>query len=97
MEKPLDLFSDDVDRSLDVVVDSDVVDVREYGLSRSDLRWLGDERLEDDNDLLLLLRLPWPQVALFSDLSAISSSCLGLMSVWVNRWVLRLDLWLKHL
>ena len=97
MEKPLDLFSDTVDLSFDVGVDNDVVDVREYGLSRSDRRWLGDERLEDDNDLLLLLWLPWPQVALFSDLSAISSSCLGLMSVCVNRWVFRLDLWLKHL
>ena len=93
MEKPLDLFSDVVDRSLDVVV----VDVLEYGLSRSDRRWLGDERPEDDSDLLLLLWLPWPQVALFSDLSAISSSCLGLMSVCVNRWVFKLDLWLKHL
>ena len=29
--------------------------------------------------------------------SAISNSCLGLMSVWVKRWVLRFDLWLKHL
>ena len=28
-------------------------------------------------------------------LSAISSSCFGFISLWVWRWVLRLDLWLK--
>ena len=37
----------------------------------------------------------WPQVRLPSDRSAISRSCRGLTSVWVNRWVLRFDLWLN--
>lgn len=98
MEKPLDLFSETVD--LSVVVVELVVGVLEYGLSRRDLRWVGEGRPELVDDLLLLLLLlllPCPQVARFSDLSAISSSCRGLMSVWVNRWVFRLDLWLKHL
>ena len=36
-----------------------------------------------------------PQVLRPSDLSAISKSCRGLTSVWVSKWVLRLDLWLK--
>ena len=41
-----------------------------------------------------------PQVGrppLLSIRSASSSSCLGLMSVWVSKWVLRPDLWAKHL
>ena len=37
-------------------------------------------------------RPPWPQVARFSDRSAISRSCLGLMSVCVNRCVFKFDL-----
>ena len=49
--------------------------------------------------LLLLLLLP-PQVGRLpvklSIRSAISSSCFGLTSVCVSRWVLRFDLWLKE-
>ena len=54
------------------------------------------EELEDDASVSLLEDLPCLQVRLPSDLSAISSSCLGLMSVCVSKWVLRFDLWLKH-
>ena len=48
--------------------------------------------------LLLLMACLGEQVGLWGvapSLSAISSSCLGLMSVWVSRWVFRFDLWLK--
>jgi hypothetical protein len=94
MEKPLDLFSDTVDLSVDDGVD-DVAGL-EYGLSRRSRCRLcvGEDSDELEDDRLLL---PWPQVARFSDLSAISSSCRGLMSVWVSRCVFRFDLWLKHL
>ena len=39
----------------------------------------------------------WLTQVFFDPLSAISMSCLGLMSVWVRRWVFRFDLWLKCL
>ena len=50
--------------------------------------------------VVLMALLSLPQVGFLPDLSSLSassSSCFGLTSLWVSRWVLRLDLWLKHL
>lgn len=98
MEKPLDLFSEAVDLSVlgeigfwkGVLASTLLVNLF-LALSAA-VVWTLEEVEEEDDRLLE----PCPQVALFSDLSAISSNCLGLISVWVSRCVLRLDLWLKH-
>ena len=64
-------------------------------MSRSNLGRLFVVEIDGDgvDDVVVeWARPPWPHVARFSDRSAISRSCRGLMSVCVSKCVFKFDL-----
>ena len=113
IENPLALFSDDADRvsTADLPILLTFEKAANVGTPASlwliavgTLLVIGWEAPEFETLLLLLLVLFGEDLAAAclhvrrpSDRSAISSSCLGLISVWVNKWVFKFDRWLKHL